>query len=393
MKLSKLILSAFVAVLALVSCKKQDAEPMVNGRLKTVEISLENLLFTKAETDAFLTADTKVNLSDFKIFLTDGTSIIEAGSFGSEVPVYYYSVAEGEALPKTATIHYVPAAVNKVVVVGNVGDAAWGNGITTYADLKNQPLDIIEEQDYKNLTLYGESGLVAAGEIHNHDDNKTYNLYTAEVELAPLVARFEVDGFAMIFNSDSPKYDKVEVKQIAINNYYTTTPLNPLAAASLNNSITEINDVNAFKFFDDNLSVEGAAAWYYDALPSGDVVLERANATGTPLAAIDDMATKKSYHFFPGAEVPQIFIELEVSATGESVGVPSYIYSKGFKKSDGSEVTFEPGFVYRMNFQGTAANGDGDLPFEEDDINELDKCLEIIVDVIKWQVVSVYPEF
>ena len=194
MKLTKLMLSASIAALALVACNKQDTTPEVN-RLKTVEISLENLLFTKAETDAFLTADTKVNLSDFKIFLTDGTSIIEAGSFGSEVPVYYYSVAEGEALPKTATIHYVPAAVNKVVVVGNVGDAAWGNGITTYADLKNQPLDIIEEQDYKNLTLYGESGLVAAGEIHNHDDNKTYNLYTAEVELAPLVARFEVDGF------------------------------------------------------------------------------------------------------------------------------------------------------------------------------------------------------
>jgi hypothetical protein len=46
-----------------------------------------------------------------------------------------------------------------------------------------------------------------------------------------------------------------------------------------------------------------------------------------------------------------------------------------------------------MNFKGSSQNGDGDLPFEEDDINELDKCLEITVDVVEWQVVTIFPEF
>lgn len=392
MKRTNFILSALVAVLALVSCNKQDTTPEIKS-LKTVEISLKDLLFTKAQTDAFLTSETKVNLKDFKIFLTDGIDLIQAGEYGSTTPTYYYSTADGAVLPEKATIHFVPANVSKVVVVGNVGDGNFGANITKLADLKATSLDIEDEQDYKDLTLYGESSLTAAGSVHNHDDGKTYNLYQASVKLAPVVARFELDGFAMVFNSDPARFSKVEVKQIALNNYYQTSTLNPLAPATVVDKVGTVTDVNAFEFFDNNLTVVGDPAWYYDALPAGDVVLERAAATGDPLAATDDMASKTSYHFFPGTDVPQLFIELEVYAEGETLGSPSYIYSKNFKTSDGEDVTFQPGYVYRMNFKGTAQNGDGDLPFEEDDINELDKCLEITVDVVEWQVVTVYPEF
>jgi hypothetical protein len=45
-----------------------------------------------------------------------------------------------------------------------------------------------------------------------------------------------------------------------------------------------------------------------------------------------------------------------------------------------------------MNFQGDVT-GDGDLPFEEDDINELDRCLDITVEVVRWAVVTIFPEF
>ena len=213
------------------------------------------------------------------------------------------------------------------------------------------------------------------------------------VKLAPIVARFELDGFAMVFNANPTKFSKVEVKQVALNNYYQTSTLNPLTPATVVDKVGTVTDVKAFEFFDNNLTVTVNGAWFYDALPAGDVVLDRAAATGNPLAATDDMATKKSYHFFPGTAVPQLFIELEVFAGNEVVGSPSYIYSKSFKTTAGDDVTFQPGYVYRMNFKGTAQNGDGDLPFNDDDINELDKCLEITVDVVEWQVVTVYPEF
>ena len=71
MKLTKLMLSALVAAFALVSCNKQDTTPEISGRLKSVELSLANVEFTKAVTDKFLTANDQVVLKNFKIFLTD----------------------------------------------------------------------------------------------------------------------------------------------------------------------------------------------------------------------------------------------------------------------------------------------------------------------------------
>ena len=392
MKLTKLMLSAFVAAFALVSCNKQDTTPEISGRLKSVELSLANVEFTKAVTDKFLTANDQVVLKNFKIFLTDGTNLVTTLADAPEAQQFYYSASAETPLPGNAIIHYVPAAVSKVVIVGNV-EETWGSTFTTYAQLKAAVLDINAQQSYDNLTLYGESGLTPAGEVHSHSNNTTYNLYEANVSVTPLIARFEVDGFAMRFSKDNPKYDKVVVKQIALNNYYTSTTINPLAPSAPVDRVGTVNDVNAFKFFADNLKAT-ENNWYYDALAADEVVLTRpATADGQgEFIATDDMASKKAYHFFPGTEAPVIFIDLDVYSTGSDAATPSYLFSKEFKTSAGEPVTFAPGYVYRMNFQGDVT-GDGDLPFEEDDINELDRCLDITVEVVKWAVVTIFPEF
>lgn len=391
MKIRNLAISALAAAFTLAACTKNETTPQASNGLMTVEISLENLNFTKAATDAFLTDQTAVQLNDFKIFLTDGTDLFEAKSLSDVTPVYYYSIASGEALPKKITLDLVPAAVNRVVVVGNVGGADWGPATTKLADLRAMTLDVETEQDYKDLTLYGEAKLEAAGTTHTHSDNTTYGVYTADVELAPLVARFELDGFAIKFSDTNPKFDKVEVKQVALNNYYSATTLNPLAPATLVNRIESVNDKNSLEFFAANLLVTDAAKkWYYDSITG--LSLERANANADGWATANN-SSKLSYHFFPATEVPQLFIELDVTPTGDTTALPSYIYSKGFYDTNGDAVTFAPGYVYRMNFHGAVNNGDGDIPFEEDDINQIEKCLEITVDVIPWTVVSIYPEF
>ena len=77
-------------------------------------------------------------------------------------------------------------------------------------------------------------------------------------------------------------------------------------------------------------------------------------------------------------------------------GQPAYLYSKGFFKMDGEnavEVTeFEEGKIYRMSAAGDVL-GDGSIPIDEDDIDPMDRCLEITVDVVDWAVELVYPEF
>jgi hypothetical protein len=38
-------------------------------------------------------------------------------------------------------------------------------------------------------------------------------------------------------------------------------------------------------------------------------------------------------------------------------------------------------------------NSDGSLPFTDDDIDPMDRCIEITVEVVEWAVELVYPEF
>ena len=390
MKATKLMLAACVAAVALVSCNKEDHAPVLSGDLKSVQISLGNLTL-KSESD-FVEAGTKAQLNNFKIFLTDGKDLYEAGTSGDITPTYYYD-SQSSALPTDVAIHLVPAEVNKVVVVGNVGSADWGNDLSNYAALKAKTISIDDEYDVTDLTLFGESGLTAKSTTENHDGS-TFNVYSATVNLAPKVARIEYNGFAVLFNTTTPKYDKIVVKQVAIDNYYSEAALDPtVAATTLVQRVADNDDATIFSFFGDNASVT-SPTWYYDILPADDVVLARPVSGDT---ANDDMAASRAYHFFPVADSqPTLYIQLDVYPTGESTALPSYLYTKSLKSAadlSGDGVDFQPGYIYRMNFAATSGAGDGDIPFKEDDLENLDRCVEISVDVIPWTVVTVYPEF
>lgn len=390
MKATKLMMAACFAAMTLVSCNKEDHTPSLSGNLKSVQISLGNLTLKSASD--FVEPGAKAQLNNFKIFLTDGTDIIEAGTSGSITPTYYYDATSG-TLPTDVSLHLVPAEVNKVIVVGNVGDAAWGNDLKTYAALKAKTVSLDNENDVTNLTLYGESGLTSKATTENHDGS-TFNVYTANVNLAPKVARIEYDGFAVLFNTTTPKYDKIEVKQVAFDNYYSVAALDPTAAATtLVQRVATSDDATIFGFFGDNESAT-TPAWYYDVLPAGDLVLERP-ATGE--TAADNMTDARAYHFFPVAgSQPTLYVQLDVYPAGETTPLPSYLYTKSFKgQADlaGANMEFQPGYIYRMNFAATTGAGDGDIPFKEDDLENLDRCVEISVDVIPWTVVTVYPEF
>ena len=45
-----------------------------------------------------------------------------------------------------------------------------------------------------------------------------------------------------------------------------------------------------------------------------------------------------------------------------------------------------------MSAQGDFAS-DGSIPIDEDDIDPMDRCLDISVDVVDWVVELVFPEF
>ena len=74
MKLTKLMLSAFAAAVALVACNKVETDPVPQSTsMKSVKISLENVIMTKGEAGDKIKAGDAIQVNNFKLFLTDFT--------------------------------------------------------------------------------------------------------------------------------------------------------------------------------------------------------------------------------------------------------------------------------------------------------------------------------
>ena len=367
MKLSKLMLAAFVAVLAIASCNKKETTPEVN-RLKTVEISLENVLITKGLAGDKIQAGDAVVVNDLKIFLTDasGNEYDAKVSDGSAAAQSYFTGVPTE----TVAFHYVDPNCTKVVAVANLGKDI------TFAEYKAlAALNIEDQQDATALVLYDEATLTSTAREHNdaNADGTTYlaPVYEAELTLTPRVSRFEVDGFTVKF-SDEPLFNEIKITQLAFFNYYEETTVDGGVESELSESLNFLNQSEVYAWLDN-----GETAWYRDSFEVVITPEDNVASTPKPLA----------YHMFSCAETPVMLIKLLADDQ------PAYLYSKGFYKADGTAVTeFEEGKIYRMSAKGEVEN-DGNIPFEDTDIDPMDRCLDITVEVVEWAVELVYPEF
>ena len=375
MKLTKLMLSASVAALALVSCNKMDSTPEVAKRLKTVEVSIGNIALTKALAGDKIENGDAVLVKDFQIFLTDasGNSYEAKVADGSAAAQTYWSTVDLAAGAINAAFHYVDPNCTKVVAVANVGKQL------TFAEYKSlAALEVGNQQDQKAIALYDEKNLVVANKQHTDAaaNGTTYvsDVYKADLVLTPRISRFEVDGFTVKFNAE-PKYNEIKVTQLAIQNYYPTTSLvTGTESGTLVNHVANLtNQADVYAWLD----ATPAEVWYRDYF----------DLTITPAAATKDTPKPLAYHVFSSDATPVMIIKLLAD------NQPAYLYSKGFYKADGTPVTtFEEGKIYRMSAKGEVEN-DGSIPIDEDDIDPMDRCLEITVDVVDWAVELVYPEF
>ena len=108
MKLTNLILSASVAAMALVSCNKQETTPQnESSTLKTVQVSLENVIFTKGVAGPKVNDGDKVIVNSFQIFMTDASgneykvvSAIEGQGTAAQLSLVMGSDAGGLAHPR-----------------------------------------------------------------------------------------------------------------------------------------------------------------------------------------------------------------------------------------------------------------------------------------------------
>ncbi len=121
MKLSKLMLLALVAVFAMVSCTKENHTPEVNT-LKTVQVSLENVIMTKGLAGDKISANQKVAVKNFKIFLTDDSyspPYSAKNADGTDASFFFDTSSD---LSKIHEFHFVDHKCTKVVIVANVDE-------------------------------------------------------------------------------------------------------------------------------------------------------------------------------------------------------------------------------------------------------------------------------
>ena len=298
MKLTKLMLSASVAALALVSCNKMDTTPEVAKRLKSVEVSLENVAVTKGLAGDKIEAGDAVAIKDFQLFLTDasGNEYNAKVADGSADAQTYWSTADLANGPISASFHYVDPNCTKVVAVANVGKKL------SFAEYKAlAALQVGNQQDQATLALYDEKNLVTANKQHN-DTNANGTVYVADVYkadlvLTPRVSRFEVDGFTVKFNT-TPKYNEIKVTQLAIQNYYPATSLvTGVESGDLVNHMPNLtNQAQVYTWLD----TPADAVWYRDYF----------DLTITPASATKDTPNDLAYHLFSSNVAPVMVIKL-----------------------------------------------------------------------------------
>lgn len=342
---------AAVAMVA-TSCVQGDDDFAVKGPQKSVQFSLANVISTRG-VDAMIPDATKVVLNDCQVFFVDATGKFHPGKNINDADAeQYFTTAPTTAL----TFHFLPAAVEKVVVVGNYGSEITATNLDA---VKALAATWTEQQNDDNLLVYGEAKLEKAA-----DDDDHANTYKAVVNVKPLVARIEVSGFACTFSTE-PLYEKIDVTMVALNNYYADTTIGG-TLSNLNNE--PIDTDTAYPFFNATTAPTGSK----DVV--SDVVL-----TKTAPSHNFDTDSYLVYHTFAGT-VPQLVVR--VKGVRDGVESPLYLATSAFY--DGSEkiTEFEPGTIYRMNFA-----------FADTALAQPEKCVEVSIEVAKWVVVNVTPEF
>ena len=374
MKLTKLMLTALVAVFTMVSCSKEMQTPE-DTTLKTVQVSLKNIVMTKGLAGDKIESGNAVKVKNFKIFLTDGsyTPGYSAKNADGTPASFYFDSADD--LTDLKEFHFVDHKCTKIVVVANVGDKK-------FEDIMNLNVGIENQQNQNELVLYGEQDLTPTNRTHTVQGTEKYTeVYEAKVTLKPTIARFEVDGFVTKFSA-TPKFNKVSVTAIAFQHYF------PFLKANTNGGKLHIAGTEDHVLHVQNLDNESDVFGWFNGSSSNGWFIDRFSPAldMTPADNKADVPNPLAYHFYAGEAVPQMMITVLVDSSS-----PSYIYTSKFKHGSGYLTQLEAGKIYRMNAAGeVGTDGSIEIP---DDFTPIQRCLEVEVEVVDWVIDIITPEF
>lgn len=376
MKLRSLVLLAALGF-GLTACNNDGDDLLKDEESKSVTISLANVLPQSKGTGTQIPEENKkVTLNDYYVVFTDGTNLYGGYDLTPEgkkdnAEKYY------NATTLSKTFHFVNGAANQAIVIGNVGGVEGAlkkqlDGCSTLAALKALVCQMSEEQDEKDLTLYGTGNFVKKGSA---DDEQHTNVYTAAINVKPLIARIEVTGFkyAKVDPQTDAKYSKILLNKIAIDNYYPAVQLDGTYSGELS-------------FYD--VPATGNSQNFFESLTSGWTNDDFAGVELMPTeekTAADILGEGKDayvYHVAAGATIPHILLQMQGVPAAGGDNVPLHIVARGLLKEGSPVNKLEAGKVYRLSFE-----------FNDNDLEQPAKCVEVTVTVADWVVEVVTPQF
>lgn len=381
------MLGMAVAAVSFAACNKEDITPSVEQGNKSVTLSLANVLQTKSASNQ-VAAD-EIKLNSFQVFFSDGTNLHSPKNVdGKGTATTRFTQQEEDGLYE---FHFLPKAVNQVIVVGNMAEL----DVTTHAALLAAVKDLTVggEQDPANVRLMGIDTTLEAGETEHAAGNNTGIQHPdpyvhADVNLSPAVARFEITGFEYALKTGAEKrnYTAMTVENLSIRNYYTEAEVNfanvptPKALLNFGGALTKDNVyVDYFNVLE--------AGWWLDKVGTTLDADAYAAVVNVPGATETEPAKDcYAYNVFPGA-LPQFLMQL----TGAEGGVesPLYLMTSALKvKNANNEMValtaedITAGNVYRMA-----------MKFDDSNLQNPEKCIEVSITVDEWVVVAVTPAF
>ena len=401
--MKKLFIAA-MALATIVSCSKDDAGDVVlTSKEKSVTITIANsALETRATLNGAQTSeglaatgDACVVASDLKVFFANSAGTIlkemdlsgEKGTVDHNSEYQYGDKTEANATTQGSYIfHRVPAEVTQVAVAryedGDLPENAqnWeGQNISALAALaSNEEKNVARE--LSEIVLYDADGLTYTEECTTID-GVVYNLYTADLTIAPAFARVELVkiqctdlGSNIDETGNSTGYDELTLKTFAwgpanANYLYTWPTTQPI----LYGSYVPADGLDA----DGNqITVTGDArknAWTANTAISWNV----ADQVAAPTAETPMVLTMggKAYERFVQNDPTLTITKLHQTQTPAEDGTVTL--SNPLEK-------FSKENIYRF-----------DVIFNESNIDETDDnlCVKVLVTINTWTVVPVYPEF
>ena len=383
MKTIKFMSAALVAAMTLASCQKEEHAPE-SKTLKSVEIKLNNVApATRAIGGLGESLEGKnIQLNSLQFFFSDGTTLYEAKDAEGNKADVYFDAAELAALDGniSAKFHFLPAAVKKVLVVGNHTEMV----VTTETSLDKE-LEIINYQDVTKFPLYAEGTLgVAQSNTHNTGENAHLsNVYTVNLDVYPHIARFEITGIGCSFQLNSDKI--VKVVSMAFADFHDKCDFRTGNSHTLRS--VQLNQQDIFNYFQNQMS---PLKWNNDFFngQNGQPNAGNSHPIVELTTANTFVDTDIAYNFFcKGAPSPLLLLNVieyeNQQAFEEGNGTPGYLHTNVYRLNSTEQVTtFEPGKIYRMAIR-----------FSEDDLQHQERCLDINLKVAEWIVIYVAPEF